>query len=85
MPTVGTIQNFNSKGGANAYRQRPVFPNNGGDPAPIRSRLSVSGGVQGGRVRVTNAQYGGAGRSAVRRTRSLGMGGVGQRGRVMDV
>lgn len=82
MATRGTIRNFNSKGGGIAYRQRPVFPNNGGDPAPIRSRLSQSGGLSGGGVRVSNPSAS-AGRN-VRRTKSLGMGGIGQRGRSMD-
>jgi hypothetical protein len=81
---ASTIQNFTSGGRALPFRQRPVFPNNGGDPAPIRSRLSQSGGISGSRVRVTNPAYGGAGLTARRRTASLGMGGVGQRGRSLD-
>ena len=78
----GTIKNFNQKGGAIGYRQRPVFPNNGGDPAPIRARLSRGGGISGARIKVTNPAM--AGGRNLARTRSMGMGGVGQRGRNMD-
>ena len=73
---ASVINTFTSGGKAMPFRQRPVFPNNGGDPAMIRSRVDAERGVKvSPSVRITNpaALRGRRGR----RTASLGMGGVG--------
>lgn len=70
------ISNFTSKGTKMPFRQRPVFPNNGGDPKPIRARLNRTDLLTGRKVRVTNPR---ASFGTRRRTRSLGMGAAGQR------
>jgi len=46
-----------------------------------RKRLNLRGGIEGSNVKVTNPKYA----TRMKRTASLGMGAVGQRGRVQDV
>lgn len=73
---ASNIRNFHSKGGSNPFRQRVVFPNNGGDPKPVRARLNADGNVKGSSVKVTNSKA--SFESGRRRHGSIGGGGAGQ-------
>ena len=75
------IKTFSSKGTSLTVRQRSTSLK----PTPVaklvRARLDQGEGIPGGRVVVTNPAYA----NRRKRTASLGMGGVGQRGRSMDL
>lgn len=85
---TSSIKTYTSTGKALSTSIKPI-PGNGAPVtvapagAIIRRRLSLDEGITGSSVKITNPQYSGG--RINKRTASLGMGGVGQRGRSMDV
>lgn len=78
---MADIFNYNSKGGKIRVPQRKTDISAAQNPQPNRKRLSQAGTHVKGAV-VTNPSATGPG--SRKRTKSLGMGGVGSRGRSSD-
>ena len=78
---ASTIYTYTKTGKALTVRQRSTPLEKTEVAKLVRARLDPTGGVSGRNVTVTNPAYS----RRTTRTASLGMGAVGQRGRVMDV